>query len=184
MSCLQLAKSRTVKNANGQSIYRATLQQPKLKQFQAKRLTVTKAELDLWDLHSFQRPASSKPKSKDRTIPVVEQLDATSIDLDFSTKEKRERFEDHFKFISNARCKQIEQFKAGRKVAASKAHKPTRKQSYTAGGFRRDSVAVISETTIDEISQNNSTYVLDMIPRFSVIDMNDPDAITPDKKFG
>jgi hypothetical protein len=154
-------------------MYRITLQAPKVKNFPVSRLTATEGQLHMWNLHALQKATAAKSRNKDKSIPVVEKLDATGIDLDFTTKEKRERFENHFKVVSNARTEQVAQFKAGRKVAASQAQRPTRRQSYA--NTRRDSVAQRSETTI-----RGTPPILNEIPRFSMTGLSsDPDAILP-----
>jgi membrane-bound lytic murein transglycosylase len=119
-----------------------------VKDFSVSRLTATENQLDMWNLHALQTSANLKMKNKDKSVPLVEKLDATGIDLDFTTEQKRERFENHFKFVSNARNNQVQQFKAGRRVAASQAHKPTRRQSYAPTGFHQDFVQADSATTI------------------------------------
>jgi hypothetical protein len=170
-------------------MYRTTLQVPNRKPFLVKRLTVTKSQLNLWNLRLFQMTATSRSKDKKTTIPAIEQLDATNIDFDFGTPDKRSRFEAHFKFVLNDRRKQIEQFKTGRKVAASQAHKLVHNQTYTAPAPRRDFVATASESTCNELSPTKSSYVLNAITRFPAIDLNnsdvaDPDKITSWKNFG
>jgi hypothetical protein len=158
-------------------MYRITLQAPKIKDFPITRLSATNNQLDVWDLHAFQKLARSRPKTKDKSIPLVEKLDATGIDLDFTTKQKRERFESHFKVVSNARNDQVAQFKAGRQVAASQAHKPSRRHSHVTNISRRDSAATESATTI------RGTPVPADIPRFSVISLSNSSASGSTREF-
>lgn len=161
-------------------MYRLTLQVPRLKDFPVKRLTATDTQLNMWNLHALQNTASSETKTKDKSIPAVEKLEATGLDLDFASQQKRDRFEGHFKVVSNARNEQVQQFKAGRKVAVSQAHKPSRRPSHAAALPRRDSGQAGSETTIRGIPPT-----LSEIPRFSIISLtSESDAITPVKKIG
>lgn len=164
-------------SSKGDQLYRLTLQVPRLKDFPVKRLTATETQLDVWNLHALQRP-NLKSKIKDKSIPVVEKLEATGLDLDFATKQKRDRFESHFKVVSNARNEQVHQFRTGRQVAVSQAHRPTRRLSHAATLPRRDSGQAGSETTIRGIPPT-----LSEIPRFSIISLtNDADPYSAEKK--
>jgi hypothetical protein len=145
---------------------------PKSGSFLARRLKVSKEQLDLWNLHSLQKPASPQSKHKDKKTPTVEQLKTTSIDFDFASIEQRDRFERHFQVMSTSRREEIKQYSEACRVAESQGYKPQRRPSYPAIATRKNSEGANSESTIKGIERSNSKYILNPIPRFSVIDLN------------
>jgi hypothetical protein len=98
--------------------------------------------------------AASKTKSKDKSLPTVETLEATGIDLDFATLEAFKQFEKYFKAVWVARAAQVEQYATGRKVAISQAHKPSRRTSNAPAFPRKDSGPTGSESTIRGIPRD------------------------------
>jgi hypothetical protein len=151
---------------------------PNFKDFPVKRLTALESQLHMWNLRALQS-TTSKIRSQDKSLPVVEQLKATGLDLDFSSEQKRTRFESHFECVSIVRTEQVHQSMTGRKVTLSQAHKLSREASHAPTIRRRD-----TGQTGSEITARGIPPTVNEIPHFSFISLaSDNDAITPAKKI-
>ena len=83
--------------------------------------------------------------SKDKSNPTVENLEGTSVVLDFASEMEQKGFEDYFRHTAVQRMKQVEQYRLGRHVALSQSHTPTRRPSSVSpcsSSMRNNSISI------------------------------------------
>ncbi|KAF2099126.1 hypothetical protein NA57DRAFT_56748 [Rhizodiscina lignyota] len=158
---LELLQVELKKNLRHSKKYRTILERPTGKIFPLRRLAVNESQLDFWNIRSIAVP----PRSKDKGKPAVENLDGTSVVLDFATEQEQTTFEAYFKHTALQRMKQIKQFNLGRNVALSQSDMPSRRASYVPATIYGESASASTITPIPE-RKETGVPILNPIPTF------------------
>ncbi|KAI9711863.1 MAG: hypothetical protein M1820_002008 [Bogoriella megaspora] len=131
---LELSQVSLRDNTRHNKGYRSTFERPSGKAFTLRRLAVHEPQLDFWNIRAITVPTrptfKDKSTSKDKRKPTVEQLEGTSVVLDFTNAQEQIDFEGYFKHTAIQRMKQVDQYNLGRHVALSQSDTPARRPGY------------------------------------------------------
>lgn len=128
---------------------------------------MNESQLDFWNIRAIAVPTQSTP-SKDKSKPVVEDLEGTSVVLDFPSEQEQMDFEGYFKHAALQRLTQIDQYNLGRHVARSQSDMPMRRLSHVSPTIPGEpaSTSLISPITPIAERRGSGPPTLNTIPNF------------------
>ncbi|KAF2232475.1 hypothetical protein EV356DRAFT_534587 [Viridothelium virens] len=165
---LELPQVELKKNLRHRQGYQSILERSRGKTFPLRRLTVNESQLDFWNIRAVAVPTCSS--SKDKSKPAVENLDGTSVVLDFPSEQEQMAFDGHFKHAAVQRMKQQDQYSLGRHVALSQSDMPVRRPSYVPPTIYGEPIPESIPTAIPE-KKEKGVPILNPIPSFPSLDM-------------
>ncbi|KAL9094680.1 MAG: hypothetical protein Q9165_002950 [Trypethelium subeluteriae] len=162
-----VSKVKLNENPRNSQGYQTILERSSGKSLPLRRLVVNESQLDFWNIRAIAVPTSST--SKDKSRPTVENLDGTSVVLEFASEQEKTNFDGHFKHAASQRMNQVEQYNLSRHVALSQSDMPARRPSYVPTINGEPISTSVPVPTLEK--RGKGAPILNPIPSFPSLDM-------------